>query len=57
MPENFSLSLLSPTKSAQNDLITPLEAKEDPKKKPLVNSIFAVPNAVMNNGAAGAYMS
>lgn len=56
MPENFSLSLLSPTNSVpkSNGLIAPQE-HEEPKKKP--NSIFAVPNAVMNNGAAGAYMS
>ena len=56
MPENFSLSLLSPTKSVSSGLIAPQE-NEEQKKKPQINSIFAVPNAVMNNGAAGAYMS
>lgn len=56
MPENFSLSLLSPTKSVSNGFFAPQEDEEQ-KKKPPVYSIFAVPNAVMNNGAAGAYMS
>ncbi len=57
MPENFSLSLLSPTKSVQNGLIAPQENEEQKKKPQQINSIFAVPNAVMNSGAAGAYMS